>query len=327
LIAEPSDDPDRALHLGHALAKTYEDLGDLPAAHAWLLCAKAAKRAAVVYDPHADQAMFAAAARTFPAGTRVEGNLSEAPIFVVGLPRTGTTLVDRILSSHPDVASLGELTNFALHIKRRAKTPSNMVLDVETLERASSLDLAAIGSDYLDSVRALAGDAPRFVDKMPLNFIYAGLIHRALPNARIVCLRRHPMDACLSNFRQLFATGFSHYNYAFDLEDVGRYYVGFERLVAHWRDELPADRFIEVAYEDLVADQEGETRRLLAACGLSWNDACLSFHENRAPVATASSVQVRRPLYASSVGRWRRYGDALAPLRKVLVEGGISLQS
>ncbi len=179
-----------------------------------------------------------------------------------------------------------------------------------------------LGADYLASTRPLTGATPRFVDKMPLNVLYAGLIHRALPNARIVCLRRDPMDVCLSNFRQLFATGFSYYDYAYDLEDVARYYVGFDRLVAHWRRTLPADRFTEIAYEDLVADQEGATRRLLAFCALRWDPRCLDFHENRAPVATASSVQVRRPLYSTAVGRWRRYGEALEPMRRVLAEAG-----
>jgi hypothetical protein len=142
-------------------------------------------------------------------------------------------------------------------------------------------------------------------------------------NARIICLRRDPMDVCLSNFRQLFATGFSYYNYAYDLEDVARYYVGFDRLVAHWRAVLPPERFTEVGYEDMVADQEGQTRRLLAFCGLEWNPRCLDFHENAAPVATASSVQVRQPLYATSVGRWRRYGAGLTPMRQILEAAGL----
>lgn len=325
LIARPSDDPDRALHLGHALAKSLEDLGDLPGALAALRVGKAAKRPSLDYDPSTDAALFDAAARTWRQGETATGDPSDAPIFVVGLPRTGTTLVDRILSSHADVVSAGELTNFALMVKRASATPSNLVLDAQTLLAADRLDMAKIGGDYLDSVRDLAGEARRFVDKMPLNVIYAGLIHRALPNARIVCLRRHPMDACLSNYRQLFATGFSYYNYAYNLADIGRYYLGFDRLVGHWREALPPRRFMEVAYEDLVADQEAQTRRLLDFCGLDWDPACLDFHQNAAPVATASSVQVRQPLYTSSVGRWRRYGAGLDPLREVLEAGGVAI--
>lgn len=323
LFDRASPDPDRALHLGHALAKTYEDLGDPARALDWLLRAKAAKRQAVGYTSEGDAALFAAAAATFPAGTVAQGDPSREPIFVVGLPRSGTTLVDRILSSHPDVTSAGELSNFALLLKRAAGTPSNLVMDVETFRASTGVDLARLGADYVASTRPLTGTTPRFVDKMPLNVLYAGLIHRALHNARIVCLRRDPMDVCLSNFRQLFATTFSYYNYAFDLEDVARYYAGFDRLAAHWREVLPADRFTEIAYEDIVADQEAATRRLLAFCDLTWDARCLSFHENTAPVATASSVQVRQPLYGSSVGRWRRYGEGLAPMRRVLAQAGL----
>lgn len=323
-FAEASADPDGALHLGHALAKSYEDLGDYPRGLDWLIRAKAAKRAAVRHSSEEDAALFRAAAATFPSGADSAGDPTERPIFVVGLPRTGTTLVDRILSSHPQVASAGELTNFALIVKQRAGTPSNLVMDEATFVAAASLDLAAVGREYVESVQPLVGAAPRFVDKMPLNVLYAGLIHRALPNARIVCLRRHPMDACLSNFRQLFASGFTYYDYAYDLEDTARYYLAFDRLVAHWREALPADRLLEVAYEDLVADQEGQTRRLLEFCALAWDPRCLAFHENAAPVATASSVQVRQPLYASAVGRWRRYGQALEPMRRLLEAGGVA---
>ncbi|CAN5884899.1 tetratricopeptide repeat-containing sulfotransferase family protein [soil metagenome] len=323
LFDPASLDPDRALHLGHALAKTYEDLGDHPASLDWLLRAKAAKREVIGYAPDQDAALFAAAAASFPAGTAADGAPSQEPIFVVGLPRSGTTLIDRILSSHPDVTSAGELSNFALLLKRAAGTPSNLVMDVETFAASGAVDMARLGADYIASTRPLTGATPRFTDKMPLNILYAGLIHRALPNARIVCLRRDPMDVCLSNFRQLFATTFSYYNYAFDLEDVARYYVGFDRLVAHWRAVLPADRFTEIAYEDIVADQEAQTRRLLDFCDLTWDARCLSFHENTAPVATASSVQVRQPLYSSSVGRWRRYGEGLAPMRRVLADADL----
>ncbi len=159
---------------------------------------------------------------------------------------------------------------------------------------------------------------------MPLNFFYAALIHAALPNARIVCLRRNPMDACLSNVRQLFATRFSYYDYSFDLLDTGRYYLQFDSLIATWRRALPAARFIEVRYEALVADLERESRRLVAFCDLPWNDACLNFHANAAPVATASSVQVRSPIYTDSVDRWKRYGGKLDQRRALFDAAGAS---
>jgi len=186
------------------------------------------------------------------------------------------------------------------------------------LNNVIDLDLGELGHNYIEATRTLARGSARFTDKMPLNFFYAGLIHKALPNARIVALRRDPMDSCLSNYRQLFSTAFSYYNYSLDLDDTATYYKAFDKLLAHWRDALPEDRFTEVHYEDIVHAQEKETRRLLSFCDLPWDEACLRFHENAAPVSTASSVQVRQPLYSGSIGRWRKYGDSLKELRNQL---------
>ena len=144
------------------------------------------------------------------------------------------------------------------------------------------------------------------------------MIHRALPDARIVALRRGAMDSCLSNFRQLFSTQFSFYNYTFDLDDTAVFYREFDGLMSYWRDTLPNNRFMEIRYEDIVFDQENQTRRLLEFCGLDWEEACLRFHENAAPVSTASSVQVRQPLYSGSIGRWKKYGDKLDSLKHAL---------
>jgi tetratricopeptide (TPR) repeat protein len=321
LFARSADDADAQLNIGYALAKELEDLGDYPGAFDRLERATRGKRRQIGYDGAEDASLFLAAAQT--ATLSRAGYPSDAPIFVVGMPRTGTTLVDRILSSHPDVSSAGELTDFALAVKRMTGTPSNKVLDAPTLAAATALDFAALGRRYIDSTRARAAQTRRFVDKMPLNFFYAALIHAALPNARIVCLRRNPMDACLSNVRQLFSTRFPYYDYAYDLLDTGRYYVQFDALVATWRTTLPAKRFIEVRYEALVANQEAESRRLVAFCDLPWNAACLDFHTNAAPVATASSVQVRSPIYSTSVGRWQRYGTRLDGLRALFDAAGI----
>jgi hypothetical protein len=183
-----------------------------------------------------------------------------------------------------------------------------------------SIDLPAVGRAYVEQTRP-DGARPRFVDKMPLNFFYLGHVARALPGARLVVVRRDPLDTCLGNFRQLFALGFSYYDYAYDLLDTGRYYLAFDRLVAHWRAVLPG-RVHEVSYERLVADQHGETRRLLEHCGLDWEDACLSFERNPAAVATASAVQVREPLHARAVGRWRHYERELQPLIRLLADQG-----
>lgn len=157
---------------------------------------------------------------------------------------------------------------------------------------------------------------------MPLNFFYAALIHRALPNARIICLRRNALDACLSNYRQLFATTFSYYDYSFDLLDTGRYYVLFDRLARIWREAIPSN-YCEVRYEDVVEHTEREARRLIEFCGLDWDPKCLAFDENTAPVATASSVQVRQPIYRTALERWRKYEAEIEPLRRLLADAGL----
>lgn len=329
LLANAGPDSDGELRLRHALAKEYEDLGDATRAFAHLAAGKARRRRELGYDGSRDQALFAAVQETFgsarlaqPPAPAPAATPAARPIFVVGMPRTGTTLVERILSSHPAVVAVGESKNLQLAAYRAAGGGSREVLDPDILRRLADADFAAIGRDYL-AATAPPG-ASHFVDKMPLNFLHVGVIRLALPAARVVCLRRHPLDTCLSNFRQLFALNFSHYGYACDLGDTARYYLLFDRLMAHWRQVAPG--FVhELSYEALVADQEGETRRLLAFCGLPWDAACLRFEDNAAPVATASAVQVREPLNRRSVGRWRRYEDALAPARAILEAAGIDL--
>ncbi len=317
-----TQDAAHRLHLGHALAKTFEDLGNYEESLRWLIAAKAGVKNNAETAAPRDQALFAAAARTIGQPAKLGG---DGAIFVVGLPRTGTTLTERILTSHPEIKTAGELGDFGLLIKRATKTRSPFVLDPETFDAAAKLELASVGEAYLESVAKRIG-AGRFVDKMPLNALYAGLIHRALPDARIICLRRNPMDSCLSNYRQLLSgAGASSYQYTFDLETTAAYYAGFDKLTAHWRAHLPADRYTEVHYEDLVADLETHARRLIDFVGVAWDPRCVAFHQNEAPVATASSVQVRSPLYASAIGRWRRYGEALAPLRDALERHGVKL--
>lgn len=315
-------DADAALHLGHALAKTYEDLGDYEQSLDWLHKAKAKKHKV---NGMVDYSSIFAAAQTTASNINVprhqpSNQALEAPIFIIGLPRTGTTLVDRIISSHPSVVAAGELNTFANLVKTAADTPSNLTMDAQTLIAGSSIDLASIGQQYLTSLTDLRRSADRVTDKMPLNFFYAGLIHKALPNARIIALRRGAMDSCLSNYRQLLSVQHSYYNYTYDLSATAEFYKGFDQLMRHWREHLPSNRFTEVYYEDIVHDQENQTRRLLNFCGLTWDDACMRFHENAAPVSTASSVQVRQPLYSGSIGRWQRYGDKLDALKTALGE-------
>jgi tetratricopeptide (TPR) repeat protein len=318
-IAAAQGDGDALLHWCHALAKQREDQGQASAAFALLEVGKARKRAAIDYRFADDRELFATAKRICDGDFCAvrDGHASDEPIFILGMPRTGTTLVERILSSHPEVYAAGELSHFSLALKRVTGTHGARVLDAQTLAAAADVDLAEVGRMYIASTRPRTGHTSRFIDKMPLNFFYAGIIRRALPGARIICLRRHPLDTIVSNYRQLFATGFTYYNYAYDLLDTARYWQAFDALCAHWREVL-GDAWLEVHYEQVVDDLEAQARRIVAHCGLPWDPACLAFHENAAPVATASSVQVRQPLYRSSVGRWSQLQTELAPVIELL---------
>jgi Flp pilus assembly protein TadD len=318
-VAQSSGDADVLLHWCHALAKQREDQGNHSEAWRLLGLGKTRKRATLDYQFTDDARLFERAAevctRQFcEAGG---GHDSDEPIFIVGMPRTGTTLVERILSSHPQVYAAGELSHFSLALKRVTRTHGARVLDADTLAAAADVDLAEVGMMYLDSTRPRTGHTPRFIDKMPLNFFYAGIIRRALPGARIICLKRHPLDTIASNYRQLFATGFAYYNYAYDLLDTAHYWRAFDGLTRHWAQTL-GEAWLEISYEQVVDDLETQARRILAHCGLPWDPSVLDFHSNQAPVATASSVQVRQPLYRSSVARWRRLEKELAPVIEML---------
>jgi Tfp pilus assembly protein PilF len=321
--------PADALRLNYALAKEFEDIGESAEAFHHLSQANAAHKQTIRYDFAQDAGIFDAIEALFAAGQgRVAGgpgNPDQAPIFVVGMPRTGTTLVDRILSSHPEVGSAGELQAMPLAVKRLAGTQSRTIIDPATVEASGAIDPRALGDLYLDQARHHRPDGTaRFIDKLPANFLYIGHIARALPHARIVCLRRNPMDTVWSNYKNLFASQSAYYAYSYDLMDTARYYARFDRLMRMWEDLFPG-RILQLSYEQLVAKQESQTRRLLAHCGLEWDAACLSFHENRAAVATPSAAQVRRPLNADAVGKWRSHEEPLRPVADWLAEQGIAI--
>lgn len=295
-----------ALHF--ALGKALLDVGEAERAFAYLAEGNRQKRATFAYDPAAIDAWFSAIIDAFPPALierpRIEMPESALAVFVVGMPRSGTTLVEQILASHPDVAGAGELTALQTLTHQAggypalaaALTPENEV---------------ALGRHYLDSVRAMAGTHLRLVDKMPSNFLFAGMIHRILPDARIVHVRRDAADTCLSCYTKLFTR---EQLFSYDQAELARFYNSYERLMAHWRAILPADRFLEVRYEDVVADIETQARRLTDFCGLDWNPACVDFHQTERTIRTASVNQVRTPLYATSIGRWRAYAPYLGPL-------------
>src|SRR6185312_9509455 len=244
-----------------------------------------------------------------------------APIFIVGLPRSGSTVVDRILSSHSAVSSAGELPHFALAVVEGVRRQSGLpqLPRKELVSRSASLDFAALGHDYLARARAGSIETARFIDKMPLNYLYCGLIQRALPNARIVHVTRHPMAACYAIFKTLFKDG---YPFSYDLAELAQYYSAYRRLMQHWESTMPGNIHV-LHYENLVADQVGTTRRLLEFCGLEWEDGCADFHRNPSPTTTASASQVRRRMYDTSVSQWRNYEVQLAPLRAHLSAAGI----
>lgn len=310
------------LHM--ALGKEYEDLGDYPRAFAHMAEGNRVGRLRRGYGFAQDAAIFDALVQYAPPAQPAAAGAAGEPIFVFGMPRSGTTLVDRILSSHPQVASAGELKQFGMLLKCASGSPTEELIDADTLRRARSLDWHALGRDYLAATRPLTGATPRFVDKFPHHFLYAGHIANALPRARLVCVRRNPMDTCLGNFRQVFSESSPFHGYACDVMDTGNYYVRFDRLMAHWRRAFQ-DRIFELHYEDLVEHQEATTRALLEFCGLPWDPACLAFERNAAPVATASAVQVRAPLYRDALHRWTAYAEQLAPLRELLEREGIDV--
>jgi hypothetical protein len=241
------------------------------------------------------------------------------------MPRTGTTLVDRILSSHSAVTSAGELQAMPLAVKRLTGTSSRLVIDKETILASRHIAPNSIGDAYLDRARHhWPTGGSHIIDKLPANFLYIGHIVNALPNAAIVCLRRNPMDTIWSNYKNLFASQSAYYAYSYDLMDIAHYYARFDRLMAFWEQRYPG-RILQLSYEALVTDQKTETRRLLAHCGLSWETNCLAFHENRSAVATPSAAQVRQPIHSGAVERWRAYADALAPARAFLESQGIRI--
>jgi hypothetical protein len=321
---------DDAITLAFALGKAWMDVGDADRAFAHLSRANRLKRSTFDYDVRAEVRRLGAIPHGVEALTQRSigpGIASEAPVFVVGMPRSGTTLVEQILASHPDVCGGGELTAFqdaTRETLREAGLSPGAQAGRIRLEAHSRFDPAKLGRAYLGRVAHLAAGKARLVDKLPGHFQNLGLISLALPNARIIHCRRDPADTCLSCYATNFA---APKPFAYDLAELGQYYRAYAALMAHWRRALPPERMLEVRYEDVLEDLEGQARRLVAFCGLEWNPACLRFHETRRPVLTASVNQVRRPLYGSSQGRWRAYETHLRPLLEALRDAEIGARA
>ncbi len=352
LAARPDVSFDSRLGLHHALAHYFDKSGasDEAFAHARLakeMRKEAFRNAGAVYDParhsHFVTRLIAAftpayfervkqtaeVSRTSAVGASVRGFGvdSELPVFIVGMMRSGTTLAEQILASHPRVHGAGELTDLGdltRTLPRRLGTPPDAQVCgaaedryPECLARLDAATAHAVAKEYLQKLRQLGGTATRVVDKMPMNCFQLGLIATLFPGARVIHCRRDPVDVCLSCYFQNFA---NPHLFTLDLRHLGHYYREYERLMAHWVKVLPLP-LLDLHYEELTADQEAASRRLLAFCGLEWDERCLRFHDTQRVVHTSSILQVRQPMYRSSVGRWKRYEAHLQPLLEALREG------
>jgi len=307
-IAGKSLPPHREMYLRYALGKYFDDVGDYEQAFTNYQRANGLSRHdGSAYDRSAIRRcadlMIESFDRQWFSRTRFESEASDRPVLIVGMPRSGTTLAEQILASHPQVFGAGELPYWSSAWETHATT----ILDAGM--RAGLM--AGLARDYLRQLGELSADAGRIIDKMPGNFMYLGLIHAAMPKARIIHMQRNPLDTCLSIYFQNFQ---SAHRYANDLDHLAHYYGEYLRVMNHWRQTLPREALLDVRYEDLVADQEASSRKMLNFIGLPWDSRCLDFHRTSRIVPTLSKWQVRQKISATSVGRWRNYRQFIGPL-------------
>jgi tetratricopeptide (TPR) repeat protein len=310
-------------HLCFAIGKALEDRGEYAEAFAFYERGNALKKTECRYRPGITERntrlQKAVCTREFFSQRAGFGCDSTAPIFIVGLPRSGSTLIEQILASHSQVEGTMELADIP-RLVQDLQGRENVAGEPRypgVLAQLTAEDCRRLGEKYLADTRAYRRGAPRFVDKMPNNFRHLGLIHLMLPNARIIDARREPMACCFSNFKQLFASG-QQFTYSF--EDIGRYYRSYVELMAHWQAVLPPESILTVQHEELVADLEGNVRRILEFCGLAFEPACVEFHKTERQVHSASSEQVRRPINREGLEQWRHFEPWLGPLESVLGE-------
>jgi tetratricopeptide (TPR) repeat protein len=312
LLREPALPLHEQMGLHFSLGKAWLDIKDSDRAFFHLNQGNALKRASFSYDAMQTRAWIQSIAAVFTPALmeqfRGTGAASERSVFIVGIPRSGTTLIEQILASHPGIYGAGELRALNKAVARKGHFPDGVT-------HWQPADFAQIGADYLTQVSHLAPEALRVIDKLPANFLYAGLIPLILPGARIIHCRRNPVDTCLSCYSKHFA---GEQLFAYQLDELGQFYRDYEELMAHFRQLLPAECFIEVDYEAVVEDLEGQAKRMVDFLGLPWDDACLAFHETRCIVRTASVSQVRQPIYTTSKGRWHKHAAHLGPLLEAL---------
>ncbi|GBL06121.1 sulfotransferase [Glaciecola sp. KUL10] len=321
ILAQTNLSADKNIYLYYALAKEYEDLGQWDNAFSFYKKAGDAVLSVANYrveDEIAvlEQIQVSCTKAWLETSNPAINESLKTPIFIVGLPRTGTTLIERIASSHSQIESADE--TFFMQMAVRAASGEGGIHDpsVSTIKSAAANKIELVANTYLNAIKYRLNNSPLFIDKYPFNYLYLGFIAKAFPNAKIVYLKRHPMDACFAMFKQSF------FKFAYSLEDLGKYYVAQEKLRQHWQSTL-GERLIELNYEDMVADQEGQTRMLLGKLGVEFEQACLSFELNPASSATASTLQVREKIHSRSVGKWKHFKQHLKPLQDYLQRHGI----
>ena len=310
--------PEGQVQLSNALGLEFEARKDYDRAFEFIDRGSMLRREQEFYDRVENEERtdlaIEAFTRQFLEDNAGQGCSDPAPIFIVGLPRSGSTLLEQILSSHSRVDGTHELADLGRTVRANPVSADPRAPYPTSMAKIDAGEFAQMGIDYIERSRRHRGEAPFFTDKNPNNFVHLGLLHLILPNATIVNARRHPLDSCFGSYKQLFASG---QPFTYDLVELGEYYLQYQRLMDHWHNVLPG-KVLEVRYEEVVADLESEVRRILDHCGLEFEDSCLRFHETERLVKSASSEQVRSPLYSSSVNLWRRYEEHLGPLIETL---------
>jgi len=305
---------EKRISLHYALGKSYDDIKAYDKGFPHYMEGARLKRAKLHYDADADtarsQRIIDIVDRAFIERLQGAGDASDVPVFVLGMPRSGTTLTEQIIASHPLVHGAGELRDL-MQVVQQPKQGQAFQSYPENLAKLNAVTLTQWGQQYVKGLRQRAPEAKRITDKMPANYLAMGLIPLMLPHAKIIHVKRNPVDTCVSCFTRLFNR---HQDATYDLAELGRHYVNYARLMQHWRAVMPQGSFIEVQYEDIVADMEGQAKRLIDFVELEWDAACLDFHKNERNIRTASVTQVRQPIYTSSVERWRHYEQFLGPL-------------
>lgn len=323
-LARNPDDRAQSIPLHFALARAYESVRDHSASWRHVSTGNALERAQMRYQPSQDRAVIDRLICAFPdLEPTAPDTTGERPIFIVGLPRTGTTLLERIVGSHSQVHPAGELSAFSEAVSAilDRERPVEQLDWVEFAALLGGVDAASLAAEYRARSQVWRGDKARFTDKQPTNFYYCPLILRAFPRACILHVTRHPLAASYAIYKTRFR---GTYPFAYELGELADFYIAYRRMMSHWHRILPG-RILDVAYEDIVSAQKSTTRMVLDFCGLDFEEACLDFHRNPATVTTSSVVQVRQPLYDSSLEQWRHYERELAPVRERLQAAGIAV--